>query len=319
MLVDRDIRAEDVLAHIAPLSHSSGAYFMPFLLRGAANLILEESTVEGLFAAIAAYKVTAFNCVPTLLTRIVSHEQRERHDLSSLRVISYGAEPVPQNTYDRALAIFGPILVQNYGQTEAMMTCAVMPCGEAPDGELNGCVGRPYTFVEIVLRSPDGAPVPPGEIGEITVRSDHVMMGYWNMPAETAKVLRDGWLWTGDLAATDDAGRLSLRGRSKDMLISGGFNIYPQEVEARLTACSGVREAAVFGVADPNWGEVAVGVVSLVPGAASEPRAILAEAKVYLGIKTPKQLIVMDDLPKTANGKINKAALKESFLQRAQR
>ena len=144
-----------------------------------------------------------FTCVPTVLTRIVNHPELGRDDLSSLRMIGYGAEPIPRNTLEKALAAFGPILVQNYGQTEAMMTCTTLPANATSleSGEPRvGCIGWPYTFVEIVLRDKDGRPVGPGEIGEITVRSDHVMQGYWRMPEETAKALRDGWLWTGDLA-----------------------------------------------------------------------------------------------------------------------
>src|SRR6185369_8755677 len=129
-----------------------------------------------------------------------------------------------------------------------------------------GCIGRPYTFVEVVLRDEQGRPVPVGEIGEITIRSEHMTQGYWNRSEETAKVLRDGWLWSGDLARRDEQGFITMAGRSKDMLISGGFNIYPAELEAVLTNHPQVVEAAVFGVPDPDWGEVAVAFVVPVDG-----------------------------------------------------
>jgi acyl-CoA synthetase (AMP-forming)/AMP-acid ligase II len=315
MLIDRDIRADDVLAHIGPLTHSSGTYFVPWFLRGATSIVVEGGSVDGPLAAIERHKVTAFTCVPTVLTRIVNHPDIDRFDLSSLRTIGYGAEPIPCNTLDKALARFGPILVQNYGQTEAMMTCTNLPAAEhfiPGTGELRvGCIGRPYSFVEIALRGPDGRPVGPGETGEIVVRSDHVMQGYWGRPDETAQVLRDGWLWTGDLARMDESGLITLTGRSKDMLISGGHNIYPQEVEAVLTSCPGVLEAAVIGEPDPDWGEIAVAFVSLVADQAPTPDEIGARVKPRLGIKTPKRIEVVPVLPKTANGKVDKRALRE--------
>jgi len=314
MLIDRDIRGDDILAHIGPLTHASGTYFVPWFLRGATSLIVEGGTVDGLLADIERHRVTVFTCVPTVLTRIVNHPALERFDLSSLRMIGYGAEPIPRNTLEKALAKFGPVLVQNYGQTEAMMTCTTLPAHEhfAPNGDLRvGCIGRAYTFVEIVLRAPDGRPVAPGEIGELTVRSDHVMRGYWRMPEETAKVLRDGFLWTGDLARMDQTGLITLAGRSKEMLISGGHNIYPQEVEAALTSCPGVMEAAVLGAPDPNWGEIAVAFVSLADDSGLGPDDIAAAVKPRLGIKTPKRIEILSALPKTGNGKVDKKLLRE--------
>ena len=315
MLVDRDIRGDDTIAHIGPLTHSSGTYFTPWFLRGATSIVVAGGTVDALLATIERHKVTVFTCVPTVLTRIVNHPDLGRFDLTSLRMIGYGAEPIPRNTLDQALARFGPVLVQNYGQTEAMMTCTTLPAAEhfiAGGNEPRvGCIGRPYTFVEIVLREPAGQPVAPGEIGEITVRSDHVMLGYWRLPEETAKALRHGWLWTGDLARMDDTGLITLAGRSKEMLISGGHNIYPQEVEAVLTSCPGVLEAAVIGAPDLDWGEIAVAFVSLAGDAGLAPDDIAAAVKPRLGIKTPKRIEIVDALPKTGNGKVDKKLLRE--------
>jgi acyl-CoA synthetase (AMP-forming)/AMP-acid ligase II len=314
MLIDRDIRGDDVLAHIGPMTHASGAYFAPWFLRGGASVIVEGGAVDGLLAAIGKHKVTVFTCVPTVLTRIVNHPDLERFDLGSLRMIGYGAEPIPRNTLEKALRKFGPILVNNYGQTEAMMTVASLPAADLLVPGTNepriGCIGRPYTFVEVVLRGPDGEPVAAGEIGEITIRSDHVMRGYWRMPEETAQTLRDGWLWTGDLARADGGGFLTLTGRSKEMLISGGHNIYPQEVEAALTSCPGVIEAAVVAKPDPDWGEIAVAFVSLAEDSALGPEAIRRSVRPRLGIKTPKRIEILPTLPKTTNGKVDKKLLR---------
>ena len=186
--------------------------------------------------------------------------------------------------------------------------------GAAPSLRV-GCIGRPYTFVDVVLRAPDGSEVAAGEVGEITVCSEHMMGQYWNRPEETAKVLREGWLWTGDLATRDAEGFITLAGRSKEMLISGGFNIYPAEIEALLTSHPAVLEAAVFGLPDANWGEIAVACVSAVPEAKLDSEMLQAHCKPILGFKTPKQFRLLDALPKNANGKVDKAALKAALMK----
>jgi len=327
MLIDRDIRGDDVVGHIGPLTHASGAYFLPWFLRGGRNVIVEGGTIDGLLETIPRERVSVFTCVPTALTRIVNHPDVDRFDLRSLRAIGYGAEPIPFNTLEKALRRFGPILTQNYGLTEAMMTVAFLRPedhfhasgangAQTADRELRvGCIGRPYSFVEVVLRAPDGRPVPAGEIGELTVRSDHMMASYWNRPEETAKTLRDGWLWSGDLATCDAAGFITLSGRSKEMLISGGFNIYPAEIEALLTSHPSVLEAAVVGVPDPGWGEIAIAFVSPVPKMTLDASALTAHCKPILGFRTPKVFRILDALPKNANGKVDKPALKAAALR----
>ena len=316
MLIDRDILGSDIVAHVGPLSHASGTYFMPWFLCGATNVIIHGGTTDNLLHAIQELGVTTFTCVPTLLTRLVNHPEFKNYDLRSLRAIGYGAEPIPRNTLEKATDRFGPILTQNYGLTEAMMTCVLLKPEDhfLPDGTLRvGALGRPYSFVEIVLRDADGLPVPSGEVGEITIRSEHMMNGYWQMPGETAKVLRDGWLWSGDLATSDESGFLTLCGRSKEMLISGGFNIYPQEIEAVLTNCPLVLEAAVIGIPDVDWGEAVVAIISPAPDADPTPAQIIAFCKPTLGIKTPKHVVILPNLPMNGNGKVDKKTLRENI------
>lgn len=316
MLLDRDIRGGDIVGHIGPLTHASGTYFAPWFLRGATNVIVEGG-VDGLIAAIERMGMTCFTCVPTVLTRIVNHPEIDRVATSSLRAIGYGAEPIPRNTLEKALRRFGPILTQNYGLTEAMMTCVYLPPEDhfQPDGQLRiGCIGRPYSFVEVVARAEDGEVVAPGEIGELTIRADHVMRGYWGMPDETAKVLKDGWLWSGDLGRIDADGLVTLTGRRKEMLISGGFNIYPQEVEAVLTSLADVAEAAVVGIPDADWGEVAVAFVAPVPGCSLTPEGLRAGCRDRLGFKTPKRFLIEPSLVKNANGKVDKKALRARLV-----
>jgi acyl-CoA synthetase (AMP-forming)/AMP-acid ligase II len=313
MLVDRDIRGSDRIAHVGPLTHASGTYVLPFLVRGAANVVIEGGRIEKLIPAIDALEITGFTCVPSALTRIVNHPDLERASLASLRWIGYGAEAIQTNTLEKALARFGPVLTQNYGLTEAMMTCSRLTPEEhrlEPGGLRLGTIGRPYSFVEIELRDPAGTPVPEGEVGEITIRAEHVMEGYWRRPEETAKVLREGWLWSGDLARRDSDGFIYLMGRSKEMLISGGFNIYPQEVETCLSACPGVLEAAVVGVPDAELGEIGVAFVTAAPGGALTAEGCRDYCRPRLGIKTPKRWHILEVLPKTPNGKIDKGALR---------
>ena len=321
MLIDRDIRHDDTLAHVGPLTHASGTYFVPWFLRGACSVLVPGGTVDQLLRCIEEQRVTVFTCVPTFLTRLVNYADIDRHDLSSLRAIGYGAEPIPKNTLEKALKRFGPILTQNFGLTEAMMTVTTLAPrdhftagSDDGAGELRiGCIGRPYTMVEVVIRAPDGTPVAVGESGELTVRSEHVMQGYWNMPEETASTVREGWLWSGDLARQDAGGLITLVGRSKEMIISGGFNIYPQEVEARLTAHPLVIEAAVVGVPDADWGEAVVAFVTPVPGATLDAQTLTAYCKPALGLRTPKRFLFLDTLPKNMNNKVDKRALKASL------
>jgi acyl-CoA synthetase (AMP-forming)/AMP-acid ligase II len=319
MLIDRDILGSDRLAHIGPVTHASGTYFTPFFMRGATNIIVEGGKVDALLESIERERITVFSCVPTALTRIVNHPDVDMVDFSSLRWIGYGAESIQTNVLEKAIARFGPILTQNYGLTEAMMTCTRLTPQEhfldpAAGGGLRlGTIGRPYSFVEIELRDGSGKLVAQDEVGEITIRAEHVMDGYWQRPEETAKVLRAGWLWSGDLARRDADGFIYLMGRSKEMLISGGFNIYPQEVENCLSACPGVLEAAVLGMADEGLGEIAVAFVAAARGATLTEELCNSYCKPLLGIKTPKRWHMVDSLPRTPNGKIDKAALRREY------
>jgi len=317
MLIDRDIRSSDRLAHVGPLTHASGTYFTPFLLRGATNVIVTDGAWQGLLATIEREKVTAFSCVPTVLTRILNSPDVDHYDSQSLRWIAYGAEAIQPKTLEKAVKRWGPILTHNYGLTEAMMTCTRLSAEDhfevKPDGTpalRHGCIGSAYTFVDIVLRRPDGTPVMTGETGEITIQAEHVMQGYWNRPRETAETLKNGWLWSGDLAKTGTDGLIYLVGRSKEMLISGGFNIYPREIENCLMSCPGVEEAAVIGIPDERFGEIAVAfVVSNLPHVATAA-SCEAHCKPLLGFRTPKRWYFIAALPRTGNGKVDKNALK---------
>ncbi|MVW78104.1 class I adenylate-forming enzyme family protein [Bordetella sp. 02P26C-1] len=325
MLVDRPLSRDDVVAYVGPMTHSSGAYLAPWYWRGARNIIVSPPTPANLADTIERERVTAFTCVPTFLTRFLTLADLDSRDFKSLRFIGYGAEAIPANTLERAWQVFGPILWQNYGQTEAMMTCAHLPPEDHilrdADGELrfrHGAIGRPYTFVEMVVRDKRGDPVASGEIGELTIRGEHVMQGYWEQPDLTAETVRDGWLWTGDLATTDEDGLIRLVGRRKDMLICGGFNIYPSEVESHLTALPGVLEAAVVAHPDASWGEIAVAYVVQDQPERWTADTLAAAMRPILGIKTPRAWRLVAELPKTNNGKIDKRRLQRDYADSLQ-
>lgn len=313
MLVDREMRCEDRFIHIGPLTHASGAYIAPNLIRGAENILVDMRRPADLFDAIERHRATVFSCVPTVLTRIIADESRHGRDLSSLRRVIYGAEAIPHNTLRGALAFFGPILVQNYGLTEAMMTvCFQSEADHAREGA--NCIGRPYSFVEVVMRDEQGRAVPDGVAGELTIRAGQVMLGYWQMPDATKAILQDGWLKSGDLAVRDPDGCIRLVGRAKDLVISGGFNIYPPEVESWFCSLPGITEAAVFGLPDADWGEKLIAVVACDPASPVSVDTLRARARAELGYKTPKLIALRALLPRTANGKIDKNALKQEIL-----
>lgn len=317
MLVDRDIREDDIVAHIGPLTHASGAYFMPYFLRGATNVIVPGGfDIPNLFATIERERVTAFTCVPTMLIRMLGHPALGNHDLSSLRNIGYGASPMPVEKIREAIDAFGPILTQNYGLTEAYMTVCTLP---KQDHKLTGtpeevarlrATGRPYTFVEVRVVDDVFRDVAPGERGEIVVRSDHVMKGYWRLPEETEKAFHDGWLLSGDVATVDEQGYVYIVDRKKDVIISGGFNIYPREVEEALHQHPAVQEAAVIGVDDPVWGESVKAFVVLRKGAQAGEEELIEFCKATVGFKKPRYLEILAELPKSSTGKIDKRVLK---------
>lgn len=313
----RDFRKGDVVALTGPLSHAAGTYVVPLLLSGSTILLPDDTAAEALASEIQSHSVTVLQCVPTLLTRLVTSPAFCSAARPSLRLIIYGAESMPHATLSAAVEAFGPIITQNYGLTEAMMTCATLPPDEHAcfrNGRLvalrHGIVGRPYPFVELVVRRSDGSPVEGDEIGEITVRSPHVMLGYWRNPEATAEVLRDGWLWTGDLARWTADGYIAMAGRRRDMIICGGMNIYPAEVQEFLSRLAGVRECAVFGVPSAAWGEELVAAVVLDRIESAQRHALRSRARADLGIRAPKQWIFADELPRTANGKVDFPALK---------
>lgn len=314
LLSVRDLRSTDRLGLIGPLSHAAGAYLVPAWLTGATVVLLPSAAPADLAVWVERHRLTILQCVPTVLTRLVQSDVFRSADRSSLRLVIYGAERMPRPTLEGCFALFGPILAQNYGLTEAMMTgCTLQPHEHvAADGRLRvDTIGRPYPFVQLEIRRADGTQVAPGEIGEITIRSPHVMQGYWGRPDATSDALQDGWLRSGDLACWDDDGFVVIKGRAKDIVISGGTNLYPAEIDAWLQRYPEFAEVATFGVEDAIWGERLVAAVA--PHSRTGSDALLTafeRARAALGLRCPKQWLAVTELPRSGSGKIDYRALR---------
>jgi acyl-CoA synthetase (AMP-forming)/AMP-acid ligase II len=306
---DLDPVAEgSIYLHAAPLTHGSGLYLLPSTARGATQLIAPGTgfSAGGFVALLEEHQVThAAFLAPTMLHRVVD-EARGR-TLPSLRSIVVGGAPLYQEDLRAAVDVFGPIVVQMYGQGEAPMTITVMPASEALDHP--GSCGRAYHNVEIRIADPAGEPVPDGADGEVLVRGDVVMRGYWDNPDATATTLAKGWLHTGDIGHIE-AGYLHLTDRAKDVIITGGSNVYPREVEEVLLTHPAVREAAVIGVPDPEWGESVRAFVVATGDPA--PGELIQHCRSGLAsFKKPREVILVSELPKNAAGKILKRELRQ--------
>ncbi len=312
----------DVQVHAAPMSHGSGLYGLPFVLAGAENLVTPGFDPDRLYDLMRDRRRVSFFAAPTMVGRLTAH-RRAGEDVSGLKTLCYGGAPMYVADCRRALAQFGPRLYQLYGQGEAPMTIshvskAMHAEQDRPDFEaLLGSAGCARTGVEIGIVDDAWRFVPPGETGEIVTRSDVVMAGYLDNPEATAKALCGGWLKTGDVGVIDAAGILTLQDRSKDLIISGGSNIYPREVEEALLAGGAVAEAAVVGAPHPDWGEEVVAFVVPAPGAAPDPAALDALCLARLArFKRPRRYLFETELPKNNYGKILKRALRERLSAR---
>jgi acyl-CoA synthetase (AMP-forming)/AMP-acid ligase II len=308
-LADFDDPDEDCsLIHGAPMSHGSGLYVPPYVLRGARQVVPESGAFEpDEFLNLCEYHSgsSAF-LAPTMVQRLV---QTGRSCPRNLKTVVYGGGPMYVESLKKAMAAFGPIFVQLYGQGEAPMTITGLRRADhlEADDTILGSVGYARSGVDVAVLADDGTSAGTDEIGEIICRGDVVMSGYWNNPDATAATLKDGWLHTGDMGSFDARGYLTLRDRSKDVVISGGSNIYPREVEEALLEHPGVTEAGVVGAPDEEWGEV---VVAFIVGsaAAAELDAHLLER--IARFKRPKRYEFIDELPKNSYGKVLKRELR---------
>jgi len=307
----------DTMLHVGSLAHGSGTKVLPVFAKGGKNVLATRFSPADFFRLVEAHKATMSWMVPTMVAMLADAPERGRHDLSSLTTVIYGGAPMPEPVLQRALAAFGPIFVQIYGLTEAPHPDLIL----AKDAHLpDPFTGRPIAAgatgcaaigARVKLVGPDGCDVGTGEIGELVVAGAHVMACYWSDPAATAEVLRDGWCHTGDLATVDARGLYTIVDRKKEMIISGGYNVSPREVEDALYRHPAVAECAVIGVPDPTWGEAVHALIVAKAGYAISEEELRAHcARELAGYKKPRTIGVVADLPKTANGKIDKKALR---------
>jgi len=304
-----DIRQGDVMLHAAPVTHASGSFFLPHLIRGAHNIVLSTFDADSYLEELERCKATATFLVPTMLAMILDHPGVEQVSTAGLRHLCYGASPIAPSVAERTQHIFGRVLAQTYGQAEAPMTISLL---RPDEHDRVGSAGRPYTMVEVRIFDEGDREVPRGESGEVAVRGQILMSGYWNRPEETARTMRGGWLHTGDIGRLDDEGFLYLLDRRHDVIISGGFNVYPREIEDVLLSHPHVREAAVIGVADERWGEVVQAVVSL--RAPVEEHELLEWVRPRLaGYKRPRAFHFSPDLPKSSAGKILRRTVRDEL------
>ncbi|KUI41610.1 AMP-dependent synthetase [Mycobacterium sp. IS-1590] len=309
-LADFDAPDENcTLVHGAPMSHGSGLYIPPYVLRAARQVIPESAAFEPneFLDLCERHPGCSAFLAPTMVQRLV---QTGRACPNNLRTIVYGGGPMYVESLKKAMAAFGPVFVQLYGQGEAPMTITGLRRADhvGADDAVLGSVGYARSGVDVAVHRADGTPADVGEIGEIVCRGDVVMSGYWQNPEATAATLQDGWLRTGDMGSFDDRGFLTLRDRSKDVVISGGSNIYPREVEEVLLEHPGVIEAGVVGAPDEEWGEV---VVAFIVGSVSAEELDAHLLDRIARFKRPKRYEFIEELPKNSYGKVLKRELRD--------
>jgi long-chain acyl-CoA synthetase len=306
--------AGDAVLHAAPMSHGSGMYIAPHVARLGINVIPESGAFEAdeIFELFRRWPRSSMFAAPTMIKRLT--ESAAECDPQNIRTIVWGGAPMYVEDAIKALERFGPRFAQIYGQGEAPMTITTLTKEEIADRahprwvERLGSAGRPYSCVEVMVADSDGNPLPVGETGEICARGDVVMPGYWQNPEASAKAIQNGWLFTGDVGAFDADGYLTLKDRSKDVIISGGSNIYPREVEEVLLKHNRVREVSVIGRPDAEWGEVVVAYVVGEATAQDLDRLCLDEIARF---KRPKDYVFVEQLPKNNYGKILKTELRD--------
>lgn len=301
---------------LTPLSHAASALFLPTLLRGGSLAVLPSFDPDRLIDTIERLRITATFLVPTMIYRLLDHALLDRADLSSLRTLFYGASAISPTRLAEAIERLGPIFFQFYGQAEAPTTVAVLAKNDhrtdRPD-RLASC-GRPVPWLDVALLDDDGRKVSTGEPGEICVRGPLVMAGYHNQPDQTAEALRGGWLHTGDVATADDEGFLTIIDRKKDMIVTGGFNVFPREIEDVLSTHPDIAAAAVIGVPDPDWGEAVRAVVVRHPDATVGKAELIRLVKEHKGsAAAPKEIDFADAIPLTPLGKPDKKALRATY------
>lgn len=313
------------LAHFMPLPHATGLIILAVLMKGGSNIVVEKFTPDSFLSLIEEEQIEATFLPPTAIGMVLDVPNKDEYNLDSLKLLLYGAAPMPLDRLERALEFFGPKMAQAYAQMECANQLAIFSVKEHvkakekyPHRLLSS--GRPITIAEVKICDHNGNELPKGEFGEIVMRAPHVMKGYWNKPEETSKAIKNGWLYTGDIGYLDDDNFLYLVDRKKDMIISGGLNIYPREIEEVLFKHPDIKDAAVIGVPDEKWGESVKALIVKEENSTITLEEIDQYCRNELtAYKVPKSFEWIDEIPLTTYGKPDKKVLKEKYWKDVQR
>ena len=306
-----ELDATDINLIAAPLTHGASCFVLPILAACGRHVMLEDPKPGRVLDAIEAYGVTTMYAPPTLIYGMLGEATAGSRNYSTLRHVIYSAAPMRPEQIREAQRVMGPVIETAYGQVEAPQIITAMRAAELQRDENLTSIGRASPVADVAIMSPDGEMVPNGDVGEIVVRGPLVMTGYLDRPDMTAQTIVSGWLHTGDLGLIDDRGYVYIRGRLREVINSGGFKIFPGDVEAALAKHPAVAECSVFGVADEKWGEAVHAAVRLAPGLGVSAAELISFVKGELGsVKAPKAIDFVDELPRNAAGKVSRAAVK---------
>jgi len=315
-LFEYQISADDRFLQCLPLFHIAANVTSSYAFAGATNVLLADFSAAAVLDIIPRERITTALLVPTMINTVINHPQIHQTDLSSLRTVAYGASPIPPAVLRRALDLFGCEFLQLFGMTETSACTVLRRQDHDPDGHPERLASAGTESLGFAVRIVDDQDqdVAQGAVGEVICRGPAVMDGYWNAPGPSAEALRGGWMHTGDLGYRDASGYLFVTDRKKDMIISGGENVYPREVEDVLFEHPDVREAAVIGVPDDRWGERVHAILVAAEGVVLDPDAVLVFVRSRLaGYKVPKTAEIVPELPKNATGKVLKTQLRQRW------
>lgn len=288
-----------------PISHGAGYFVLPYLISGAGVFVMRRFDPDEVWSLSRRPNVRTLKLVPSMLEPIIAAEAAHQQGWG-YETIVYGASGIAPAVLDAAVDRFGPTLVQDYGQSEAPVTITCLQKRDHLDETARLSAGRPWRSVDVEVCDDEGRRTEPGELGEVRVKGSHVMSGYHNKPAETADVFRDGWLLTKDMAVEDERGYVHLRGRRDEMIVTGGFNVAPREIEEVLAGYRNVAEVVVLGLPDERWGEAVTAVVRPRAGQELHGEELLDFARPRLGIRTPKTVVLWPEIPRNAYGKVDR-------------
>jgi acyl-CoA synthetase (AMP-forming)/AMP-acid ligase II len=311
-----DLTERDCYVVCAPITHGTSTYVIPVLAQGGSLAFPEQSGPAGIAQTFRRDQGTISFMPPTLAYMLMSDPAVTAEDFKSLRYLVIGGAPIPPEKVDAAVSFFGPRIGLTYGQTESPQIVTMIKPFELANPENRGSAGRTTWLSDMAIMSAQGDLMPAGEKGEVVVRGDLVMTGYWNMPERTEQTIVNGWLHTGDVGYVDERGYLYIKDRLRDVVITGGFNVYPIDVEDALCKHPAVYEAGVFGVRDDKWGEAVHAAVQLKPDCEVTAEQLKTHVKELLGgVHTPKQIFFFAQLPRSSVGKVLKKDIKDQLTK----